>query len=55
MAKPSKLKAFDPGKLRVDVGLQSFSNIVTRLIFCKNLISDACIYDRTVSVITKNS
>ena len=57
MAKPSKLRSFDPKKQRLDVkkfSNSSLSNIVTPLIFRKNLISDACIYDRTRSVITQD-
>ena len=34
--------------------LQSLLNIATPLIFCKNLISDTCIWDRTLSVIIQN-
>ena len=56
MAKPSKQTFFEPMSRdsRIAV-LQSFSNIATPLIFRKNLIWDACICDRILSVITQHS
>ena len=38
----------------IAVSDSNLSNIVTLLIFRKNLISEACIYERTLSVITQD-